>query len=57
MGVCMGACAKMEKGGDEIAATEQKQIEDNLKVDPFEGDGCNYQTASGDIHHNQEIAK
>lgn len=35
MGVCIGACAKVEKMGGEIKESEKKQIEQNLNTNGF----------------------
>lgn len=44
MGVCIGACAKVEKLSPEINPSEKKQIETQLKGDGFESENCNYKT-------------
>lgn len=44
MGVCIGACAKVEKSPLEINPHDKKQIEKNLKGDVFESENCNYKT-------------
>lgn len=54
MGVCMGACAKVDKNTQELAKNEKNQIENNLKNDPFEGDQCNYHTVSNQFKSDHE---
>ncbi len=44
MGVCIGACARVEKMGGEINEGDKKQIEQNLKSNGFESENCNYRT-------------
>jgi hypothetical protein len=44
MGVCIGACAKVEKLSPDMNASEKKQIEQNLKSNGFESENCNYKT-------------
>jgi hypothetical protein len=45
MGVCIGACSKVEKNVAEINPNDKKQIENNLAPDNFEGEQCNLKTA------------
>jgi hypothetical protein len=44
MGVCIGACARMERMAPDVDCQEKKQIEKNVKSDAFDSDHCNIKT-------------
>jgi hypothetical protein len=45
MGVCIGACSKVDRNTAEINPNEKKQIENNLAPGAFEGENCNLKTS------------
>lgn len=45
MGVCVGACAKVDKNAPEINPNDQREIKKNLDPNNFDGDDCNLKTA------------
>ena len=59
MGVCIGACARVDKNVAEINPSEKKQIESNLSPNQFDGEDCNLKTTENDAftHKEQEPAE
>lgn len=54
MGVCIGACAKVDKMAPEIAPKDRQEIEKNLKAQGFDGEDCNLKTAENENFHENE---
>ena len=57
MGVCIGACSRVDRLAPQINPNEKKQIETNLQPNAFEGDHCNIKTAENDHFYPEEQVK
>jgi hypothetical protein len=55
MGVCMGACSRVERPGQEVDSQDKKQIEEHLKDQDILDQHENHPTTENEGHDNGEV--